>query len=75
MSNPIPGRQYTTVNGDTLTSIAARAYGDPAKSTLIFNANNFKVKFTDQNSVFPGETLTIPVNAVLSNLRKAQVRR
>lgn len=73
--NPTPGKQYTTVSGDTLRNIAARAYGDPAKSPLIFNANNFKTKFTDKNSVFPGETINIPRDAILSNLRKAQVRR
>ena len=73
-ATPTQGKQYVTLAGDTLSSIAARAYGDPAKSVLIFNANNFSTKFSDQNSVFPGETLNIPREAVLNNLRKRQIR-
>lgn len=75
MAQPTPGKQYTTVSGDDLRSIAARAYGIPDKSTLIFNANNFKVKFTDKISVAVGEVLNIPRDAVLNNLRKKQARK
>ena len=74
MPTPIPGEQYTTQSGETLQNVAARAYGDPEKSTLIFKANNFPVTVTDQNTVATGTVLNIPFDAVLNQLRLNQRR-
>lgn len=74
MSTPTPGQPYTTKSGEDLRNVAARAYGDPEKSTLIFNANNFAVTVTDQNTVATGTVLNIPKDAVFDQLRKKQRR-
>jgi hypothetical protein len=39
MSQPIPGSSYTVQQGDTLSSIAQRAYGDANLWQEIYNAN------------------------------------
>jgi nucleoid-associated protein YgaU len=69
MSNPRPGKTYTTKNGDTLKSIAARAYGTSEKWPLIYSAFEKKVLTDSQSEVFPGETITIPFDATLRQLR------
>nr|WP_240761829.1 LysM peptidoglycan-binding domain-containing protein [Nitrosococcus wardiae] len=44
--------------GDTLSQIAARAYGDPNQWPLIYEANRDKIK--DPNVITPGMELTLP---------------
>ena len=51
-----PARTHTVVQGETLWSIAARAYGDGKKWKLIAEANGI----TDPSKVPVGKVLTIP---------------
>lgn len=69
MSRPQPGSNYTIVSGDSLSSIAERAYGDPQQWPIIYNANQTILKSTDPNIVFPGETVFIPEQPELKQLR------
>jgi nucleoid-associated protein YgaU len=69
MSNPIPGKTYTTKAGDTLRKISARAYGTDEKWPLIFSAFEKKTLTDTQDEVFPGETITIPLDAELRLIR------
>jgi len=69
MSNPIPGKQYTVVVGDTLSDIAARAYGDGTRWPTIFNANQSTLKSDDPDVIFPGEVLIIPELPELKKLK------
>lgn len=66
----IQGQQYTVQAGDTLTSIAQRAYGADPKNNLgaviegadeILNANWYKIK--DAKTLEPGSVIYIPVIA------------
>lgn len=66
---PVPGKQYTTEPGDTLPNIAARAYGLTGNWTLIRDANQFTLKTDDLESVQAGETIFIPPDPVLEDLR------
>jgi prophage tail gpP-like protein len=59
MSN-IQGKNYTVVSGDTLSSIAQKAYGDATKWTIIWKANQDSKKNTDPDTVFPGQIFFIP---------------
>jgi LysM repeat protein len=54
-------RTYTVRSGDTLSSIAAKFYHDPGRWQWIYAANRSKV--SDPNSIYVGETLTIPNHA------------
>jgi nucleoid-associated protein YgaU len=56
---PLRHFDYTTVQGDTLSLIAKRMYGDPMKYPLIVDANKDVVK--DPDVCKPGWTLHIPV--------------
>ena len=72
MSKPTPGRQYTVVAGDTLSHIAAAAYGDGTKWRRIWKANQHILRsgkdpsFVAPNGksgadlIFPGEVIFIP---------------
>jgi len=60
MSKPIPGSNYIIEIGDSLSIIAAKAYGDPAKWPRIYNANQSIARSDDPNEVFPGEIYFIP---------------
>ncbi len=52
-----PGaRTYTVEKGDTLTSIARKVYGNPAKFKDIAAANGI----TDPNKIKAGQVLTLP---------------
>jgi prophage tail gpP-like protein len=73
MSNPTPGKQYTVQSGDTLSSIAARAYGDDKLWPKIKEANQSSLKSDDPNEVFPGEIINIPLLPEHEALRTAQV--
>ena len=49
---------YVVNNGDTLTKISIKAYGTPARSNDIYNAN--RDKMTSAANLKVGTTLTIP---------------
>jgi nucleoid-associated protein YgaU len=51
-------RTIVVQRGDTLSSIALRAYGDQAKYPLIFEANPRIL--TSPNHIFPGQVLRVP---------------
>jgi prophage tail gpP-like protein len=69
MPNPIPGKQYTVVNGDNLSTISTRAYGTPNESPRIFAANQSRLKSDSPDLIFPGEVLNIPVIAEIEEIR------
>jgi LysM repeat protein len=54
-------RTYTVRSGDTLSEIAAKFYGNPARWTWIYTANRAKIH--NPNSIYVGEKLTIPNHA------------
>jgi LysM repeat protein len=54
-------RTYTVRSGDTLSGIAKRFYGNPARWTWIYAANRSKIH--NPNSIYVGEKLTIPSHA------------
>ena len=72
MTNPTQGEQYTVKEGDTLLSIAARAYGLSENWTLIRDANQFALKTSTLESVSEGETIFIPSDPDIQNLRNEQ---
>jgi LysM repeat protein len=54
-------RTYTVRSGDSLSSIAERFYHNSGDWTWIYAAN--KAKIHDPNSIYVGESLTIPASA------------
>ncbi len=54
-------RTYTVRSGDTLSSIAERYYHDPGDCQWIYDANRSEIY--DPNSIYVGESLTIPYGA------------
>ena len=54
-------RTYTVRSGDTLSSIAERYYHNSGDWTWIYEANKSKIRNPD--SVYVGESLTIPYSA------------
>jgi LysM repeat protein len=54
-------RTYTVRSGDTLSSIAERYYHNSGDWTWIYAANRSKIH--DPNSIYVGESLTIPYSA------------
>jgi len=50
--------QHSVASGDTLSSIAARYYGDANKWPRIFEANRHQIQ--DPNHIFVGQVLRIP---------------
>lgn len=69
---PIQNEHYTAQPGDTLPSIAARAYGLSENWTLIRDANQFSLKSADLESVSEGETIFIPPDPDIQNLKDEQ---
>src|SRR5437868_4450731 len=57
MAQVTPGSQYSVQQGDSLYSIAQRAYGDGSQWPVIANANNI----SDPNLIYSGQVLYIPV--------------
>ncbi len=57
--SPTPGQLYVVQQGDTLTSIAQRAYGDGKLWPLIYNANK-QVIGSNPNLIQVGQVLQIP---------------
>ncbi len=56
-AEPTPASSYTVQEGDSLSSIAAAAYGSAARWTEILAANTL---LTDPNVLYVGTVLTIP---------------
>jgi LysM repeat protein len=56
-----PARRYTVRAGDTLSTIAQKFYGNPARWTWLFEANKSVIKNPDV--IFAGEVLNIPSQA------------
>jgi len=54
-------RTITVQQGDSLSKIAKREYGDADKWHAIYEANRDKIK--DPDKIYPGEVLTLPPNA------------
>lgn len=61
MANPVPGKTYIIVDENTLSKVAARAYGDYTLWPLIWKANRSELKSDDPNFIFPGEIIFIPI--------------
>ena len=59
MAQATHGSNYTVQPGDTLYSIAQRAYGDGNKWQIIYDANK-QVIGSNPNLLRPGEVLYIP---------------
>ena len=59
--DPHTARTYSVRPGDTLSSIAERFYHHPGDWTWIYAAN--KSQIHDPNSIYVGESLTIPYSA------------
>ncbi len=69
---PTPGRKYTVVRGDTLSHIAAAAYGNGREWRRIWRANQNVLRsakdsslttprgLSGQDLIFPGEVIFIP---------------
>lgn len=57
---PEAGQTYTVKKGECLWSIAKRLYGDGAKYSLIYNANQDTIG-GNPNQIYPGQVLTIPL--------------
>jgi LysM repeat protein len=56
-----PARRYTVRAGDTLSTIAQKFYGNPARWTWLFEANKSVIKNPDV--IFAGEVLNVPSQA------------
>jgi nucleoid-associated protein YgaU len=56
---PRKSRTYTVQEGDSLSKIAKREYGDAQQWAKIYDANRELIK--DPDLIQPGWTLTIPV--------------
>src|SRR6185503_18227215 len=52
------GRTYVVVNGDSLSKIAKREYGDASKWRTIYEANRDLIK--DPDLIYPGQELKVP---------------
>lgn len=61
---------YTVRKGDSLSSIAARVFGDPARWRLIYEANRDRIKTPDL--IFPGQALRIPRQAPIEDFEPAR---
>ncbi|MEZ0539099.1 peptidoglycan-binding protein LysM [Fibrella arboris] len=59
VESPEPEAKFHTVEeGDTLSAIAKKVYGDPMKYGIIFEANKPMLKSPDL--IYPGQVLRIP---------------
>jgi len=71
LPKPIPGKQYTIQDENSLSQIAARAYGDEKLWPRIWSANQFILKSGDPDLIFPGEVISIPVLPERQKLKTA----
>ncbi|MDZ8109730.1 MAG: LysM peptidoglycan-binding domain-containing protein [Nostoc sp. DedQUE12a] len=60
LQEPIPSKTYVVRQGDDLSKIAQRAYGDESVFTLIYEANK-NVIGPNPGSLLPGQILYIPI--------------
>lgn len=74
MSKPTPGKIYTIQQGDTLEKISGQAYGDPLQYDRITEVNQLQVNVLSTDQLPTGETLIIPENPDLANLRTSQLK-
>jgi nucleoid-associated protein YgaU len=51
-------RNYTVIEGDSLSKIALQEYGDANKWRAIYEANRDRIK--DPDLIHPGQVLTVP---------------
>jgi len=71
MPKAVQGRTYTVEAGDTLSGIAAQAYGDGTKWRRIWRANQSRLRSGDPDRIFPGEVIIIPgLEPELEQLRR-----
>jgi nucleoid-associated protein YgaU len=54
----VAGKTYVVVNGDSLSKIAKREYGDASKWHRIYEANRDIIK--DPDLIYPGQELKVP---------------
>lgn len=66
MPKPIPGKQYTIQDEDSLSQVASRAYGTFSHWPTIWRANQTALRSGDPNLIFPGEVIFIPEIAALA---------
>ena len=66
IEEPVPSKTYIVRQGDDLSKISERAYGDGSLSRLIYDANR-NVIGSDPGSLLPGQILYIPI--LLRNIR------
>lgn len=52
------GRTYVVVDGDSLSKIAKREYGDASQWRRIYEANTDLIK--DPDLIYPGQELKVP---------------
>ena len=52
------GKTYVVVNGDSLSKIAKREYGDATKWRRIYEANKDLIR--DPDLIYPGQELKVP---------------
>jgi nucleoid-associated protein YgaU len=52
------GKTYVVANGDSLSKIAKREYGDASKWRRIYEANKDLIK--DPDLIYPGQELKVP---------------
>ncbi len=74
MSKPTPGEIYTTIQGDTLESIAGAALGDPNRYTDITDVNPMQITVTSSEQLPTGTSLIIPEDTDRSYLRRQQLQ-
>jgi nucleoid-associated protein YgaU len=55
---PPVGRSHTVLEGETLCSLAVRYYGDPARSSFLYHANQDRIRAPDHVPI--GTVLVIP---------------
>ncbi|MFH7027603.1 MAG: LysM peptidoglycan-binding domain-containing protein [Heteroscytonema crispum UTEX LB 1556] len=60
VEEPVPSKTYVVRQGDDLSKIAERAYGDGSIFTFIYEANK-NVIGPNPGSLFPGQILYIPI--------------
>lgn len=71
---PTPGEIYTTIQGDTLESIAGTALGDPNRYTDILDVNPLQITVTSTEQLPTGTSLIIPEDVDRSFLRRQQLQ-
>ncbi|MBC1222655.1 Dyp-type peroxidase [Nostoc sp. UCD121] len=60
IEEPVPSKTYIVRQGDDLSKISERAYGDGSLLTLIYDANK-NVIGSNPSSLLPGQILYIPI--------------